>query len=254
MSDNFDLKKYLIENKATTNSRMLNENEDDTLHPNIKKTADLLKQEGIPFEMVSWEDVEAELQRGMDVEGDTSLQVIKLKGKKGNVYVLEYGYMSIGIDAKELPAGFEDYHTTSPEEIVKVLKQNFLMTESRKKHSKMMNEAETLNLHDMDEDTLDELYIKHITNNAIDSEKYLVSKGATPEEAKEIVDEDGVIEGLKGLGVTMTHIATLEVGGTYIDNYKVYDLSDGNVAVEEDYLGMVTIVPMKAFEDFKKAL
>jgi hypothetical protein len=34
MKDNFDLKKYLVENKTTTNSKLLNENDDE----NITKT------------------------------------------------------------------------------------------------------------------------------------------------------------------------------------------------------------------------
>lgn len=207
--DNFDLRKYLVENKVTTNSRMLNENEKDfsvellvpkvyfnvktgelaktpaafgarselknmditnysdgeeliewvfdgslekakyfekkypglfkvvggskmvneeesRILPNIKKTAALLKQEGIPFTMVSEEDMESDLQYGADVEGDTALTIIKLKTRVGTVYVCEYGYGSIMIQGENVPKEYWDFHTNSPEELVSVLKQDFL--------------------------------------------------------------------------------------------------------------------------------
>jgi hypothetical protein len=206
--DNFDLKKYLVENKVTINSRMIKENEEDfsvellvpkvyfnvetgelaetpaafgarselkymditnysdgeeliewvfdsslekakqfeknypglfkvvggsetvnegesSIIPNIRKTAALLKQEGIPFEMVSFEDLEADLQHGMDVEGDTAKGVIKLDTKKGIIYVAEYGYGSISIDGRNVKDS-DAYVTNSPEEMLQFLKQDFL--------------------------------------------------------------------------------------------------------------------------------
>ena len=245
MSDNFDLKKYLIENKATTNSRMLSEDwtepEGGLIDSAAKSFPQLIKKYGLEAVKVAF-DIIYENTYGYAIEN-------RADEEKAEKYAEEEILEKVE-DFKKDPTDLENLIIDTLAD----MEADNGMTEMKKKHSKMINEAETLNLHDMDEDTFDELYIKHIADNAINSEKYLVSKGAAPEEAKGIVDEDGVIEGLKGLGVTMTHIATLEVGGTYIDNYKVYDLSDGNVAVEEDYLGMVTIVPMKAFEDFKKAL
>ena len=124
MTDNFDLRKYLVENKVTANSKMLKE-EGDTLLPAIKETAALLKQEGIPFEMVSFQDMEADLQHGMDVEGDTSKGVIKLDSKKGTIYIAEYGYSSISISGKNVEDE-DDYVTNSPKEMLQFLKQDFL--------------------------------------------------------------------------------------------------------------------------------
>ena len=215
--DNFDLKKYLVENKVTTNSRMINENEEDfsvellvpkiyfnvetselaetpaafgarselkymditnysdgeeliewvfdgslekakyfekeypglfkivggsetmneaedSLIPNIKETAAMLKQESIPFKMVSEKQMEEESGLDMGNAGD-KLAVIKLKDKKGNnIYISEFGYGSIGVDGAEIfdnhPEFWEnhseDWATDSPKEMVDVLKKYFL--------------------------------------------------------------------------------------------------------------------------------
>jgi hypothetical protein len=140
--DNFDLRKYLIENKVTTNSRMLSE-ADDAVIPTIKETAALLKQEDIPFEMVSFQDMEADLQHGMDVEGDTSKGVIKLDSKKGTIYIAEYGYNSISISGKNVEDE-DDYVTNSPEEMVQTLKQDFLNESSEMMKEYFEKETQTL--------------------------------------------------------------------------------------------------------------
>ena len=120
----YDKSKGANESKKSTNSKMLKE-ERDTLLPAIKETAALLKQEGIPFEMVSFEDMEADLQQGMDVEGDTGKGVIKLDSKKGTIYIAEHGYSSISIDGKNVEDP-DNYVTNSPEEMLQFLKQDFL--------------------------------------------------------------------------------------------------------------------------------
>jgi hypothetical protein len=131
--DNFDLKKFLVENKVTTNSKMIKEAE-DSLIPNIKETAAMLKQEGIPFKMVSEREMEEESGLDMGNAGD-KLAVIKLKDKKGsNIYVCEFGYGAIGVDGAEIfnnhPEFWEnrreDWATDSPKEMVDVLKKYFL--------------------------------------------------------------------------------------------------------------------------------
>jgi hypothetical protein len=177
--DNFDLRKYLVENKATTNSRMLNE-ADDAIIPAIKETAALLKQEGIPFEMVSFQDMEADLQHGMDVEGDTSKGVIKLDSKKGTIYIAEYGYNSISISGKNVEDE-DDYVTNSPEEMVQVLKQDFL-----NESSETMNEAETTFTLTYNTDPDDLKYVESMLSKKGISAK--VSQGTFDEDVEITVD------------------------------------------------------------------
>jgi len=168
--DNFDLRKYLVENKVTTNSRMLNE-ADDVVIPAIKETAALLKQEGIPFKMVSFQDMEADLQHGMDVEGDTSKGVIKLGSKKGTIYIAEYGYNSISISGKNVEDE-DDYVTNSPEEMVQTLKQDFLNESSEmmkeEEDPETMNEAEGKSIKDIidskDEEAAKTMYASLLKN------------------------------------------------------------------------------------------
>lgn len=129
--DNFNLKKFLIENKLTTNSR-LNESE-ERLIPVLKETTKILKSKGIPYSLVSFQDLEREIQAGMDVEGQTTKEVIKLKGSKGNVYVSESGYGQVGIDFKN-PNAYpkfsaqydDDWSTGSAKEVVSILERYFL--------------------------------------------------------------------------------------------------------------------------------
>jgi hypothetical protein len=222
--DNFDLKKYLVENKVTTNSRMMSEDQDfsvELLVPRIYRngetgelaetpaafgarselrnmditnysdgeeliewvfdgslekakyfekeypglfkivtgtptmneevdvpdpksaraiteTAALLKQEGIPFTMVSETEMEDELQHGvgLDDEADSRKTVIKIKGKKGdNIYIAEFGYGSISVDGAKIFDNYPEFDeevyqgewvTRSAEEMVNVIKKYFL--------------------------------------------------------------------------------------------------------------------------------
>ena len=43
--DNFDLKKYLVENKVTTNSRMLNEDMEESIKAEIAAAAEIYKDD-----------------------------------------------------------------------------------------------------------------------------------------------------------------------------------------------------------------
>jgi len=148
--DNFDLKKYLVENKVTTNSRMLNE-QTDSIPAAIQETGRLLKKEGIPFTMVTEKEMEDELQHGVDPGVDTTKSVIKLKGSKGNVYIAEFGYGSISVDAKDIDENYPEfwqelgegeYATDSGKDIIRVLRKYFMKDTSS---SRMMKEAEGLN-------------------------------------------------------------------------------------------------------------
>jgi hypothetical protein len=134
--DNFDLKKYLVENKVTTNSKMMNEVEDEGISKAIKETVAVLKQEGIPFTMVSEAEAEDELDRGVGLDGDHGRKdIIKLEGRKGNVYIMEFGYGRISIDAVDIDTNYPEYWegygedewtTFSGGEMVDMLKKYFI--------------------------------------------------------------------------------------------------------------------------------
>jgi hypothetical protein len=121
--------------KIVTGTPTMNEAE-DFLIPNIKETAALLKQEGIPFKMASEREMENELGHGVDLSGGgDSLEIIKLKDRKGNnIYVSEFGYGAIGVDGANIFDDYpefwenrrEDWATDSPKEMVAVLKKYFL--------------------------------------------------------------------------------------------------------------------------------
>jgi hypothetical protein len=68
----------------------------------IKDTMEVLKSRGIDFELVSGKEMEAEIDSGADVENDNEPSCIKLKGRLQNVYVAEFGYGHIAVDAKGL--------------------------------------------------------------------------------------------------------------------------------------------------------
>lgn len=116
--------------------------------------------------------------------------------------------------------------------------------------------SNTLNLYKVDDDTRDDLYNEHIIPASVDVSEYLASKGVDQDDIDSVVDADegsfSIFEEV--LNKEFPLIFKFEIGGDYVDNELVYDLGDGNVAIQEDYLQQFHIVPKQAFEAYKQAL
>ena len=146
MSDNFDLKKYLIENKVTTNSRMLNENVND-LTGLLNKIETILNRKSPDFLYVdelrdcvtlilgdyssrsTWSIIE-DLEEGLDNSpgytfvtgyGDDIPNALEIK-QEADLSLLSNFVDEIDFVLDNAEEGDED------------------MTETKKKHSKMMKE------------------------------------------------------------------------------------------------------------------
>jgi hypothetical protein len=125
-----------IDSISATLKEGLNEAENEGISKAIKETVAVLKQEGIPFTMVSEAEAEDELDRGVGLDGDHGRKdIIKLEGRKGNVYIMEFGYGRISIDAVDIDTNYPEYWegygedewtTFSGEEMVNMLKKYFI--------------------------------------------------------------------------------------------------------------------------------
>ena len=128
--------KNFIDSISATLKEGLNEAENEGISKAIKETVAVLKQEGIPFTMVSEAEAEDELDRGVGLDGDHGRKdIIKLEGRKGNVYIMEFGYGRISIDAVDIDTNYPEYWegygedewtTFSGEEMVNMLKKYFI--------------------------------------------------------------------------------------------------------------------------------
>jgi hypothetical protein len=116
--------------------------------------------------------------------------------------------------------------------------------------------SNVLNLYRVSDEERESLYDEHIISAAIDQSEYLASKGVDQEGIDSVTDADegsfGVFEEV--LDTEFPLVFKFEIGGNYVDNELVYDLKDGNVAIEEDYTNQFHIVPKQAFEAYKQAL
>jgi peptidyl-tRNA hydrolase len=77
MSDNFNLKKYLVENKATTNSQMISEIDQNTMMELAKAVAKYYNAIEIGIHNTSPEDLEDDLQyviNDVDNRGNQALK------------------------------------------------------------------------------------------------------------------------------------------------------------------------------------
>jgi len=238
MSNNFDLKKYLVENKLTTNSRMLNENEvtnyvDDLvdimssgagkatgltmLKSNVKNITGELKAKGL------LDAVSKELTDYINTTEGFTFQDIKA--------LEQHGYDMSGVNRSNLY------------DVDKMMNEN-------------ENESKILNLYDLSDDDYSKLTNDLLEKHIVDLDDFLKSKGASPDEIEEIMnqDENTFEETENILGVKFPLLYIFEIGGTYVDNELVYDVGNGYVAIVEDYTGTYAVVPRSAFEEFKNAI
>lgn len=139
MSDNFDLKKYLIENKATTNSRMLSEALDfkvKLLVPTVYYDVTTGELADSPYEWYTEDELEdADVTSYTD---GTELATVVFDSDMTRAKQMERQYPGL---FKVMPTGG--------------------MTEMKKKHSKMMKEASN-----SDREAIENWY--HRTNFYID--------------------------------------------------------------------------------------
>lgn len=102
--DNFNLKKFLSENKLTKVSRMLIEQEGPGSLAKLQQdVAAELDRQGIPYEVVSFMEMAQDLGFADNADPAEDTPVLRLEGASGNyIYVVEMGYGSLTLDGKDI--------------------------------------------------------------------------------------------------------------------------------------------------------
>jgi hypothetical protein len=241
--DNFDLRKYLVENKATTNSRMIKESFTPTGDKGFdnfaKEVAEIIWSTGLedPFaaEFTDWDSIFETWEEQGDLDQYTQSDIVSMAEEAG-------------VSQDDI-----DYILDLPQ--VSKLESGEI---SERKHSKMMkeNEAPEYEVEDYRGD-FNALQDEYLTSEMLDTAEWMVTQGMDPEEAEELAD--GGLEGAWGAiqdvtGKKYPHIYTFLVDDMWVGAEDVFDVGDGYIAMVEDYTESFGVYPRAAFEKFKQAL
>ena len=224
--DNFDLKKYLVENKVTRNSRMIKENEEVPFSDNNLKKVTVA---GTTYEV------------GSDDPNDDGTIITIEKHPKGYFIMGQsgdegYGY---GVDMEG-----------------NIVDEDEIMENKVTANSRILNEDEDQS----SENTMDVIKLgdKFFTlSNQVDlipTEKWLQPRNIPTSKKKAAANAETFTEFEEILRADSPLIFTFETGDDYVETVYVYDLGDGNVAMVDDYVDGYSIHPKAAFEKFKEVL
>jgi hypothetical protein len=87
--DNFDLKKYLVENKITTNTKMLNEDESDIKHVKVGKNKKILVNADLQYEDDTDDQIRFIIQQNNFNVQDGAIAIVRIEKKGRDLFKLK---------------------------------------------------------------------------------------------------------------------------------------------------------------------
>lgn len=248
--DNFDLKKYLVENKVTANSKLLNE----------ALTSDQVfkKLESMGFN----EDLLAyTVQDG---------KVVSTYGQDRMIFDHYGNYLDELVDTNGEVVTVSKYQGTIPS--VGGLKPDLKAEITFKNRNKLIiAQDSTSEIPEFDDEGNlagdqssenfmdvvklgDKFFTLSSQVDLIPTEKWLQSKNIPTSKKKAAANAETFTEFEEVLRAEFPLIFTFGTGSDYTETVYVYDLGDGNVVMVDDYVDGFSIHPKAAFEKFKEVL
>ena len=247
--DNFDLKKYLVENKVTTNSKLLNEAL--TADQAFKK----LETMGFKEDLLAYtvQDGKVVLTYGQDRMifdhyGDYLDELVDTNGEVVDISKYQGTLPSVGGLKPDLKA-----------EITFKSGDKLIIAQDSTSELEFDDDGNviggTVSANFMDVTKLGDKFFTLINRvDLIPTEKWLQSKNIPTSKKEAAANAETFTEFENILRADFPLIFTFGTGSDYTETVYVYDLGDGNVAMVDDYVDGYSIHPKAAFEKFKEVL
>lgn len=248
--DNFDLRKYLVENKVTTNSRMLNEAL--TADQVFKK----LENMGFNEDLLAYavQDGKVILTYGQDRMifdhyGDYLDELVGTKSEVVNISKYQGTLPSVGGLKPDLKA---EITFKNGDKLIIAQDSTSEIPEFDDEGNLAGNQSSG---NSMDVSKLgDKFFTLSNRVDLIPTEKWLQSKNIPASKKEAAANAEFFTEFQEILRADFPLIFTFETGDDYVETVYVYDLGDGNIVMVDDYVDGYSIHPKGAFEKFKEEL
>jgi hypothetical protein len=248
--DNFDLKKYLVENKITANSKLLNEAL--TAGQVFKKLENMgFNEDLLAYTVQDGKVVPTYGQDRMifDHYGNYLDELVATNGEVVSISKYQGTLPSVGGLKPDLKA-----------EITFKSGDKLIIAQDSTSEIPEFDDKGNLAGDQSSENSMDvtKLGNKFFTlSNRVDlipTEKWLQSRNIPTSKKKAAANAETFTEFEEILRADSPLIFTFETGDDYVETVYVYDLGDGNVAMVDDYVDGYSIHPKAAFEKFKEVL
>jgi hypothetical protein len=249
--DNFDLKKYLVENRVTTNSRMLSENE-----VSINTAGDKLEAMGFNEDLLAYvvEDGKVSTINGQDkmIFDHYMDYLADLVGQHG-------GIMQVSRHRGPVPTvsgikpNIQASITFDDGKTLIIAQDNTSEIPEFDDEGNLAGDQSSENIMDVSK-LGDKFFTLSNQVDLIHTEKWLESKNIPASKKKAAANAETFTKFEKILRADFPLISTFETGDDYVETVYVYDLGDGNVVMVDDYVDGFSIHPKAAFEKFKEDL
>jgi hypothetical protein len=248
--DNFDLKKYLVENKVTTNSKMLNE--DIATDQAVSKLESMGFDEGLLAYIVQ----------------DGKVLVVNKQDRMMFDHYADYLYDLV--DANGGIVSVSKYQGTVPS--TGGIKANLKAEITFKNGEKLIIAQDTTSEspeYDDDGNLVGDTASGDVMNVAkfgdkffsmlnkldlIPVEKWIESKNIPTNKVKAAINAETFTEFENILRAEFPSLYKFETGDDQVETVYVYDLGDGTVAMVDDYVDGFSLHSKAVFEKFKEVL